>query len=149
MSAGYALQTNASLWEFHDWDSEIHWSVGAMLTASTSGATTDIITGPSFSFRRRTFFVSPMYDLGLRTVYGSPFKPGMPQGNLTSPPTQQIWKSGFGVTITFPFTSATKNANSANGGATATSPKQTPPTTTNPQKPPSTKTNKTPPPKTK
>ena len=138
VSAGYALQANASLWEFHDWNFEIHWSVGAMLTASTSGTTTDIITGPSFSFRRRTFFVSPMYDLGLRTVYVSPFQPGMPQGSLTSPPTQQVWKSGFGVTITFPFSTGTKNTNSANGGATVT----------NPQQSPSTTTNKTPPPKT-
>jgi hypothetical protein len=138
VSAGYALQANASLWEFRNWNFEIHWSVGAMLTASTSGTTTDIITGPSFSFRRRTFFVSPMYDLGLRTVYVSPFQPGMPQGSLTSPPTQQVWKSGFGVTITFPFSTGTKNTNSANGGATVT----------NPQQSPSTTTNKTPPPKT-
>jgi len=139
VSAGYALQTNASLWEFRNWNIEIDWSVGAMLTASTSGATTDIITGPSLSFRRRTFFVSPMYDLGLRTVYVSPFQPGMPQGNLTSPPTQQVWKSGFGVTITFPFSTGSKNTNSANGGATVTNPQQTPSTTTS----------KTPPPKTK
>lgn len=138
VSAGYALQANASLWEFRNWNFEILWSVGAMLTASTSGTTTDIITGPSFSFRRRTFFVSPMYDLGLRTVYVSPFQPGMPQGNLTSPPTQQRWKSGFGVTITFPFSTGTKNTNSANGGATVT----------NPQKSPSTTTDKMPPPKT-
>ncbi|HEY4933594.1 MAG TPA: hypothetical protein VII23_18675 [Terriglobales bacterium] len=122
VSAGYALQTNASLWATQQWGSEIHWSVGAMLTASSSGATTDIVTGPSFSFRRRTFFVSPMYDLGLRTQYVSPFRPGMPQGNLTSPPTQQIWKSGFGVTITFPFSTSTKNSSSSNGGATATTP---------------------------
>jgi hypothetical protein len=149
VSAGYALQANASLWELRNWNLEIHWSVGAMLTASTSGTTTDIITGPSFSFRRRTFFVSPMYDLGLRTVYVSPFQPGMPQGSLTSPPTQQVWKSGFGVTITFPFSTGTKNTNSANGGATVTNPQQTPSTTTNPQKAPSTTTNKTPPPKTK
>jgi hypothetical protein len=119
VSAGYGLQTNASLWATQHWDFEIHWSVGGMLTASTSGATTDIITGPSFSFRRRTFFVSPMYDLGLRTVYVSPFKPGTPQGNLTSPPTQQVWKSGFGLTITFPFSTGTKNTTSSNGGATA------------------------------
>jgi hypothetical protein len=138
VSAGYALQANASLWEFRNWNVEIHWSIGAMLTASTSGTTTDIITGPSFSFRRRTFFVSPMYDLGLRTVYVSPFQPGMPQGSLTSPPTQQVWKSGFGVTITFPFSTGTKNTNSANGGATVT----------NPQKSPSTTTNKAPPAKT-
>jgi hypothetical protein len=128
VSAGYALQANASLWEFHNWDFEIHWSVGAMLTASTSGTTTDIVTGPSFSFRRRTFFVSPMYDLGLRTVYVPPFRPGMPQGSLTSPPTQQLWKSGFGVTITFPFSTGTKNTNSANGGATVTNPQQAPAT---------------------
>jgi hypothetical protein len=138
VSAGYALQANASLWEFRNWNFEIHWSVGAMLTASTSGTTTDIITGPSFSFRRRTFFVSPMYDLGLRTVYVSPFQPGMPQGNLTSPPTQQRWKSGFGVTITFPFSTGTKNTNSANGGATVTNPQQTPSTTTNKMPPPKT-----------
>jgi hypothetical protein len=119
VSAGYALQTNASLWATQQWGFEIHWSVGGMLTASTSGATTDIITGPSFSFRRRTFFVSPMYDLGLRTVYVSPFKPGMSQGNLTSPPTQQVWKSGLGLTITFPFSLGTKNTTSSNGGATA------------------------------
>jgi hypothetical protein len=138
VSAGYALQANASLWEFRNWNFEIHWSVGAMLTASTSGTTTDIITGPSFSFRRRTFFVSPMYDLGLRTVYVSPFQPGMPQGNLTSPPTKQVWKSGFGVTITFPFSTGTKNTNSANGGATVTNPQQTPSTTTNKMPPPKT-----------
>ena len=120
VSAGYALQTNASLWATQQWGFEIHWSVGAMLTASTSGTTTDIVTGPSFSFRRRTFFVSPMYDLGLRTIYVSPFQVGMPQGNLTSPPTQQIWKSGFGVTITFPLNAGTKNTTSTggNGGAT-------------------------------
>jgi hypothetical protein len=119
VSAGYALQANASLWATQQWGFELHWSVGAMLTASSAGATTDIVTGPSFSFRRRTFFVSPMYDLGLRTVYVSPFQVGMPQGNLTSPPTQQVWKSGFAVTITFPFTGGTKNVDSSGGGATA------------------------------
>jgi hypothetical protein len=122
IGAGYALQANASLWATQRWGFEIHWSVGAMLTASSNGATTDIITGPSFSFRRRTFFVSPMYDLGLRTVYVSPFQPGMPQGNLTSPPTQQVWKSGFGLTITFPFNNGTKNVDSASGGANVTAP---------------------------
>jgi hypothetical protein len=122
VGAGYAFQANASLWATQRWGFEIHWSLGAMLTASSNGATTDIITGPSFSFRRRTFFVSPMYDLGLRTVYVSPFQPGMPQGNLTSPPTQQVWKSGFGLTITFPFNNGTKNVDSASGGANVTAP---------------------------
>ena len=122
VGAGYALQTNASLWATQRWGFEIHWSLGAMLTASSNGATTDIITGPSFSFHRRTFFVSPMYDLGLRTVYVSPFKVGMPQGNLTSPPTQQVWKSGFGLTITFPFKTGTKDVDSGSGGANVTNP---------------------------
>jgi hypothetical protein len=122
ISAGYAFQTNASLWATQRWGFEIHWSLGAMLTASSNGATTDIITGPSFSFHRRTFFVSPMYDLGLRTVYVSPFKVGMPQGNLTSPPTQQVWKSGFGLTITFPFKNGTKDVDSGSGGANVTTP---------------------------
>jgi hypothetical protein len=122
VGAGYALQANASLWATQRWGFEFHWSLGAMLTASSNGATTDIITGPTFSFRRRTFYVSPMYDLGLRTVYVSPFQPGMPQGNLTSPPTQQVWKSGFALTLTFPFNTGTKNVDSASGGANVTAP---------------------------
>jgi hypothetical protein len=136
VSAGYALQANASLWATQQWGFEIHWSLGAMLTASSNGATTDIITGPSFSFRRRTFFVSPVYDLGLRTVYVSPFKAGMPQGNLTSPPTQQVWKSGFGLTITFPFNNGTKNVDSASGGANVTAPATNTVTGNTPNSPP-------------
>lgn len=99
-----------------------------MLTAATGGATTDIITGPALSFKRRAFFVSPVYDLGLRTDYQKGFTVGMPQGNLTSPPTQQFWRSGFGLTITFPFTSTTNTTStsantSGNPSQTSTQPK--------------------------
>ena len=121
---GYALQTNALLWGTRGGLFEIHWAAGAMLTASTGGVTTDIITGPAFSFRRRTFFISPLYDLGLRTQYLSQFGLGTLQGNLTSPPAHQVWKSGFGLTITFPFNSTTTQKNSS------TDPGATPPSET-------------------
>ncbi|ABF43248.1 hypothetical protein Acid345_4248 [Candidatus Koribacter versatilis Ellin345] len=116
VEAGYALQANAYPLNFHNWDFELGWAVGAMLTASSGGATTDIITGPSFAFRRRTIFVTPAYDLGLRTQYVGGFKVGDPKGDLTSPPTQQVWKSGWAVTITFPFNTGTKEVNSSAGG---------------------------------
>lgn len=112
----YALQVNASLWAPRQAGFEVHWSAGAMLTAATGGATTDIITGPTLSFRKRAIFISPMYDLGLRTTYLSGFNPGMPQGNLTSPPTHQVWKSGFGLTITFPFSTGTNTTDSTSSG---------------------------------
>ncbi|MBB5344464.1 hypothetical protein [Tunturibacter empetritectus] len=125
---GYALQVDASLWSPKQMTFEMHWSVGAMLTAATGGATTDIITGPAFSFKRRAFFVSPVYDLGLRTEYQKGFVIGMPQGNLTSPPTQQVWKSGFGFTITFPFNQSTNTTtsttNSGNASQTPTGTQQ-------------------------
>jgi hypothetical protein len=127
----YALQVNASLWAPRTGGYEIHWSAGAMLTSATGGATTDIITGPTISFRKRAVFVSPMYDLGLRTTYLNGFTLGMPQGNLTSPPTHQVWKSGFGLTITFPFSSGTNTTNSSSGGTPAPA---TPPATTQPPK---------------
>ena len=114
----YALQVNVSLWTPQKSSFEFHWSVGAMLTAATGGATTDVITGPTMSFKKRAFFVSPMYDLGLRTTYVPPFAPGMPQGNLTSPPTHQVWKSGFGLTLTFPFSTGTNTTQSSSGGKT-------------------------------
>jgi hypothetical protein len=93
---------------------ELHWSVGSMLTAASGGVTTDIITGPTISFKKRAIFISPMYDLGLRTNYLPGFTVGMPQGSLTSPPTHQTWKSGFGLTITFPFSTATNSTQSGN-----------------------------------
>jgi hypothetical protein len=116
---GYALQVNASLWSPKQSGFEVHWSVGAMLTAANGGVTTDIVTGPTFSFKKRTFYVSPMYDLGLRTTYVPPFAVGMPQGNLTSPPTHQVWKSGFGLTLTFPFGTSTNSTQSSNSSGKA------------------------------
>ena len=113
----YALQVNAVLWSPRESSFEIHWSVGAMLTAVTGGATTDIITGPSFSFKKRAFFISPVYDLGQRTVFQNGFIVGTPQGVLTSPPTRQTWKSGFGLTITFPLSPGSSTTNSSNSGA--------------------------------
>jgi hypothetical protein len=118
----YAMQVDGALWNLTH-GMEMHWGLGAMLTAANGGVTTDIITGPAFSFKKRTFFVTPVYDLGLRTVYQNGFTVGQPQGNLTSPPTQQVWKSGFGVTITFPFSSGsngTSNNSSGNAPATVT-----------------------------
>jgi len=111
---GYAVQVNGAFWSQRESNFEIHWSLGAMLTAATGGATTDIITGPSFSFKKRAFFISPVYDLGLRTVLQSGFSVGTPQGVLTSPPTQQTWKSGFGLTITFPLSPGSSTTNSSN-----------------------------------
>jgi hypothetical protein len=115
----YAVQVNASLWSQKESNFEVHWSLGAMLTAATGGATTDIITGPSFSFKKRAFFISPVFDLGQRTVFQHGFYVGEPQGVLTSPPTQQTWKSGFGLTITFPLSpgSSTTNSSNSNGNS--------------------------------
>jgi hypothetical protein len=113
----YALQVNAVLWSPKESNFEVHWTLGAMLTAVTGGATTDIITGPSFSFKKRAFFISPVYDLGQRTVFQNGFSVGTPQGVLTSPPTKQTWKSGFGLTITFPLGPGTGNTTSSSGGA--------------------------------
>ena len=112
---GYTLQVNAALWSPRESNFEIHWALGAMLTAVTGGATTDITTGPSFSFKKRAFFISPVYDLGQRTVFQNGFSVGSPQGVLTSPPTRQIWKSGFGLTITFPLSPGSSTSNSSNG----------------------------------
>lgn len=110
----YAVQVNAALWSPRESNFEVHWALGAMLTAVTGGATTDIITGPSFSFKKRAFFISPVYDLGQRTVLQNGFSVGTPQGVLTSPPTQQTWKSGFGLTITFPLSPGSSTTNSSN-----------------------------------
>jgi hypothetical protein len=112
----YSLQVNAVLWSPRESNFELHWSLGAMLTAVTGGATTDIITGPSFSFKKRAFFISPVYDLGQRTVFQSGFTVGMPQGVLTSAPTRQTWKSGFGLTISFPLSPGSSTTNSSNSG---------------------------------
>ena len=111
---GYTVQVHGAFWSQRESNFEIHWNLGAMLTAATGGATTDIITGPSFSFKKRAFFISPVYDLGLRTVLQSGFSVGTPQGVLTSPPTQQRWKSGFGLTITFPLIPGSNTTNSSN-----------------------------------
>jgi hypothetical protein len=113
VNPGYAVQANAAFWAKKDNFVELHWSVGAMLTAATGGTTTDLTVGPSFSFKKRAFFVSPVYDLGYRTDYQSGFTVGAPQGNLTSPPTGQFWRSGFGLMITFPFTQTTTSQNSS------------------------------------
>jgi hypothetical protein len=118
----YAVQVNAALWSPKESNFEFHWSLGAMLTAATGGATTDIITGPSFSFKKRAFFISPVFDLGQRTVFQHGFYVGEPQGVLTSPPTQQTWKPGFGLTITFPLSpgSNTTNSSNSNGNSGST-----------------------------
>lgn len=116
---GYAVQVNGAFWSHAESNFEFHWALGAMLTAATGGATTDIITGPSFSFKKRAFFITPVYDLGLRTVLQSGFKLGTPQGVLTSPPTQQKWKSGVGITITFPLSPGSNTTNSSNSAAGA------------------------------
>jgi hypothetical protein len=113
VSPGYAIQVNAALYAKKNSAFELHGALGAMLTASTGGTTTDILVGPALSFKKRAVFISPLYDLGLRTDYQNGFTVGMPQGNLTSPPTEQRWKSGFGLTITFPFTQSTSNQTSS------------------------------------
>jgi hypothetical protein len=115
----YAVQVNAAVWSPRESNFEFHWSLGAMLTAATGGATTDIITGPAFSFKKRAFFISPVYDLGQRTVLQSGFAVGTPQGVLTSPPTQQTWKSGFGLTITFPLSPGSNTTNSSNSAGSS------------------------------
>jgi hypothetical protein len=109
----YTLLVNAALKEKEDGLIGVHLATGAMLTAAANGVTTDILAGVSFSFRRRTFFVTPAFDLGLRTEYLSGFTVGSPQGNLTSPPTHQVWKPGFGLAITFPFNQSSSNTNSS------------------------------------
>jgi hypothetical protein len=125
----YAVQVNAVFWSSREANFEFHWSLGAMLTAATGGATTDIITGPSFSFKKRAFFISPVYDLGQRTVLQSGFAVGTPQGVLTSPPTRQTWKSGFGLTITFPLSPGSSTTNSSNSSGSSGTGTTTPGTT--------------------
>lgn len=120
----YTLHLNAAIWSPRESHFEIHWSLGAMLTAVTSGVTTDVIAGPSFSFKRRAFFTFPVDDLGQRTVFQNGFNVGTPQGVLTSPPTRQTWESGFALTITFPLSPGSNTTNSSNSagnsGASAT-----------------------------
>ena len=119
VNPSYSVIMNVALLPLKGLGIELHWATGAMLTAATSGTTTDILTGPAISFRKRAFFISPVYDLGLRTDYQAGFAIGMPQGNLTSPPTSQNWRSGFGLTITFPLTQSSTNQTTS-GGATGT-----------------------------
>jgi hypothetical protein len=101
----FALQINNSIHEWNRWGGVgLHASVGAAIgTTGGSGAGANFLFGPSVSFHRRTFFVTPAYLLGQRTVYLPGFKPGDAQGSLTSPPTTVTWKSGFALNLTFPI----------------------------------------------
>jgi hypothetical protein len=120
VNPSYALLINSALLEAKRFGFGLHWGIGALLTGTGDGATLDIITGPSFSFKNRAFFISPVYDLGRRTRYLPQFALGTEKGNLTSPPTHQVWRSGVGLTITFPL-SLGNSSTSSSSGTSATS----------------------------
>jgi hypothetical protein len=102
----FALQINTTLHEWYGWGGVgLHASAGAAIgTTGGNGAGANFLFGPSVSFHRRTFFLTPSFLLGQRTEYLTGFKPGNAQGSLTSPPTTVTWKPGFAFTLTFPLT---------------------------------------------
>jgi hypothetical protein len=101
----FALQINASIHESYLWGGTgLHASIGAAIgTTGGGGVGANFLFGPSVSFHRRTFFATPAFLIGQRTEYLPGFKPGDPQGSLTSPPTTVTWKPGFALTLTFPL----------------------------------------------
>lgn len=102
----YAFHINTSL---HEYESGLglHGQVGAAFTSSASDSSAlEYLFGLSISIAHRTLFFSPSYHLAQRTTYQSGFGPGTSntlKGSLTSLPTQQVWKSGFGFTVSFPI----------------------------------------------
>ena len=99
----YAFQINASLWAPQSNNVELHATLGAAVSTTNSTGTVGFLFGPSMSFLRRTFFVTPSLYLTQRNVFLPGFKAGDPQGTLTSPPTQLQWKPTFATTVTFPI----------------------------------------------
>src|ERR1051326_512107 len=99
----YAFQINGSLWAPQSNNVEVHATLGAALSTANSTGTVGFLLGPSLSFLRRTFFVTPAFYLVQRTEFLPGFKAGDPQGTLTSPPTQLQWKPSFATTLTFPI----------------------------------------------
>jgi hypothetical protein len=96
----YVLQTNAAIYEWNN-GIGLHGSIGADVGTSNDTTTVGFLAGPSLSFFRRAFFVTPAYQLAQRTDFAPGFKVGDIKGNLTAVPTKTYWKSGFVLNFTF------------------------------------------------
>lgn len=99
----YALQLNVALKDCSN-GIGIHGTFGSAVGSANDTTNLEFLFGPSFSFLRRTFYITPAFHLGRRSDFLPDFKVGDEKGNLTSPPTKMTWKPGFAVTFTFPVT---------------------------------------------
>jgi hypothetical protein len=80
----------------------IHAAIGGAV-GSTSGTTNvEFLLGPSFSFRRRAFFITPAFQLARRDQLLPGYSVGTVQNaTLTALPVTTNWKPGFGLTFSF------------------------------------------------
>jgi len=80
----------------------LHGAIGGAI-GSTSGTTNlEILAGPSFSIRRRAFFITPAFQLARRDQLLPGYHIGSLQGSgLTSLPVTTNWKPGFALIFSF------------------------------------------------
>jgi hypothetical protein len=80
----------------------LHGAIGGAI-GSTSGTTTpEILVGPSFSIRRRAFFITPAFQLARRDQLLPGYHIGsLQESGLTSLPITTNWKPGFALIFSF------------------------------------------------
>lgn len=97
-----AILLNTRIHEFND-TIALHGSLGAVVDVASGqgGADLEFIAGPSVSFMR-TLFVTPGVHIGRVPELAGGFKIGdKVPSDVSAPPLEKSWKSGFMTTITY------------------------------------------------
>jgi hypothetical protein len=85
---------------------DFHFSTGAgvdIKTGQPAGSDVEFVVGPSISFRRSLFFTPALHVGRVPTLAGG-FKVGdLVPAEVTAPPIEKSWKTGFIFTITYKF----------------------------------------------
>lgn len=85
---------------------DFHFSTGAgvdIKTGQPTGSDVEFVVGPSISFRRSLFFTPALHVGRVPTLAGG-FKVGdLVPAEVTAPPIEKSWKTGFIFTITYKF----------------------------------------------
>jgi hypothetical protein len=85
---------------------DFHFSTGAgvdIKTGQPAGSDVEFVVGPSISFRR-SLFLTPALHVGRVPTLAGGFKVGdLVPAEVTAPPIEKSWKTGFIFTITYKF----------------------------------------------
>jgi hypothetical protein len=80
----------------------LHGAIGGAIGSTSGTANLEILVGPSFSIRRRAFFITPAFQLARRDQLLPGYHIGsLQESGLTSLPITTNWKPGFALIFSF------------------------------------------------